>query len=247
MRCRSGSSSRYRRSALRGVPRLAGPVGDAVARPQRVGVIRSEDALPVREQLAVQTQRLARVPRLAGPVGDAVARPQRVGVIRSEDALPVREQLAVQTQRLARPPPRRSSGRSGGASPACRGDQVRGCAAGPGAARGTDAAPRASPRLAGPVGDLVARPQRVGVIRSEDALPVREQLAVQTQRLVRVPRLAGPVGDAVARPQRVGVIRFEGALASPGAAPRYRRSASRASPAAPVQWAIWWRVPSVSG
>ena len=93
-RCRSGSNSRYNRSASR-VPRLAGPVGDAVARPQRVGVVGPLDALPVRKQFAVQPQRLARVPRLAGPVGDAVARPQRVGVIGPEDAVPVREQLAA--------------------------------------------------------------------------------------------------------------------------------------------------------
>ena len=80
---------------------------------------------------------------------------------------------------------------------------------------------------------LVARPQRVRVIRPEDALPVREQLAVQTQRLVRVPRLAGPVGDAVARPQRVGVVGAQNAFSR--IPQRARRSSGSASPYRP--WA----------
>ena len=82
---RSGSTSRYSRMALGRVPRLAGPVGDAVG--------------------ASSACRGGRAPgRAAGP-----------GAIRGTAAAP-----------RARPPPRRSSGRCGGASPACRGDQVRG-------------------------------------------------------------------------------------------------------------------------
>ena len=53
------------------------------------------DALPVREQFAVQPQRFAASP--ASPVQWAMPwrSPQRVGVVGPEDALPVREQLAA--------------------------------------------------------------------------------------------------------------------------------------------------------
>ena len=96
------------------------------------------------------------------------------------------------------------------------------------------------------MGDAVARPQRVGVIRSEDALSVWEQFAVQPQRLAHIPRLAGPVGDAVAHLQRVGVVGpLDALLVREQFAVQPQRS--RTSPASPVQWAMWWRVPSVSG
>ena len=67
-------------------------------------MIKPEDALLVREQFAVQPQRLASIPRLGGPVGNIVARRQRFGVVGPLDALPVREQFAVQPQRLVRVP-----------------------------------------------------------------------------------------------------------------------------------------------
>ena len=215
-----------------------------MARPQRVGVIRSEDALPVREQFAIQPQRLrAPPPRRSSTRCDGASTTFRGG--RAPGALLIREQFAIQPPASARPPPRRSSRRCGGASPTCRGARAPARAADPGAIRGTAAAPSRVPRLAAPVGDVFARRQRVGVIRSEDAPPVREQFAVQPQLPPRPPPRRYS-GRCVARHQRVGVIRSEARCRS-GSSSRYSRSASRASPASPIQRAIPWRVSSVSG
>ena len=71
-------------------------MSDVLAGGERVGVV------PVRQQLAGQSQCLGRVAHHAGPARDVVAGGECVGVVAAQHPLLVRQQLAVQPQRLTR-------------------------------------------------------------------------------------------------------------------------------------------------
>ena len=62
------------------IPRLPGPVGNAVACGQGAGVRRAEDPHQVGQQRGVLVPGRGCIPRLSGPVGDAVAGGQGVRV-----------------------------------------------------------------------------------------------------------------------------------------------------------------------
>ena len=60
--------------------------------------------------------------------------------------------------------------------------------------------------LGGPGRDVVAGPERLGVVAAQHPLLVRQQCGEELQRPARVAGLGGPVRDIVAGPERVGVV-----------------------------------------
>ena len=61
-----------------------------------------------------------------------------------------------------------------------------------------------------PEGQVVAGPERVGMVGAEDSAVVLEQGLELPDRLLHPPRLPQEIGQVVAGPERVGVVGAEG-------------------------------------
>ena len=159
---------------------------------------------------AVNSAGAAGVPGRARSSGDVAAGGQGAGVVGAEDPLLVGQQRGEQRQRAA-------------ASPACpvqaamllRVVRVSGWSgprtrsrSGSSAVINSSAA-AAVPGLPGPVGDVVAGGQGVGVVGAEDPLLVGQQRGEQLQCAAGVPGLPGPAGDVAAGGQGAEVVGAE--------------------------------------